>query len=141
VAIEGRAILVDAGPLIALASPRDRHHDSCRDQFALIKPPLFTCWPVLAEVAWLLRSRPAAVQSVLSSCNGTFLALLHLAELDAPKIATLMQKYADQRMQLADAAIVHLADREKVSTIFTLDRRDFSVYRRPDGSSFDVIPT
>lgn len=139
-ASEGRAIIVDAGPLVALASPRDRHHDSCRNQFAQITTPLFTCWPILAEVAWLLRSRPVAVQSVLRSCDGTFLSLLPLAEPDAPQIASLMQKYADQRMQLADAAIVHLADRENVATIFTLDRRDFSIYRRADGASFDLIP-
>ena len=139
-ATKNRAIIVDAGPLIALVSPRDRYHDSCRTQFANIKAPLFTCWPVLAEVAWLLRERPAAVQSVLSSCDGTFLSLLLLAEPDAPHLASLMQKYADQRMQLADAAIVYLADRENLSTIFTVDRRDFSIYRKADGSAFDLLP-
>jgi uncharacterized protein len=77
---------------------------------------------------------------MLRSCDGTFLTLLPLAEPDAPQIASLMQKYADQQMQLADAAIVHLADRENVATIFTLDRRDFSIYRRANGTPFDLIP-
>lgn len=138
--IEGRAVIVDAGPLIALLSPDDRHHESCSNQFAQITAPLLTCWPVLAEAAWMLRSRPRAVKSLLSSCDGTFLALPPLSERDAPHIATLMAKYADQPMQLADGAIVHLAGRENLSTIFTLDRRDFSVYRRIDGSSFHLIP-
>ena len=31
--------------------------------------------------------------------------------------------------RLADAALVHLAERENIDTIFTLDRRDFSIYR------------
>jgi hypothetical protein len=44
------------------------------------------------------------------------------------------------RPQLADAALVYLAGREGIDTIFTLDRRDFSIYRATRGRSFRIIP-
>jgi hypothetical protein len=41
---------------------------------------------------------------------------------------------------LADGALVYLAHREGIDTVFTLDRRDFSVYRLGDGRSLRVVP-
>ena len=36
----------------------------------------------------------------------------------------------DLPMDLADGALVRVAERERLRRIFTLDRRDFQVYRR-----------
>jgi predicted nucleic acid-binding protein len=44
----------------------------------------------------------------------------------------LMRKYADRPMDLADAALVRVAEREGIRKIFTIDRKDFSVYRLYD---------
>jgi len=43
-------------------------------------------------------------------------------------------------VQIADGALVYLAEREGIDTVFTLDRRDFSVYRLSDGRSLRVLP-
>jgi predicted nucleic acid-binding protein len=51
-----------------------------------------------------------------------------------------MRKYKALRPQLADAVLIHLADREQIDTIFTLDRRDFSVYRTKRGGRFRLLP-
>ena len=40
-----------------------------------------------------------------------------------------MRKYGDRPMDLADAALVRVAEREGVQTVFTVDRADFAVYR------------
>jgi len=40
-----------------------------------------------------------------------------------------MRKYADRPMDLADAALLRVAEREGIRKIFTIDRKDFSVYR------------
>jgi len=50
-----------------------------------------------------------------------------------------VKKYRDIRLQLANAALVDLAARDGLDTIFTLDQRDFSVYRLPKGRAFRVI--
>ena len=42
--------------------------------------------------------------------------------------------------QLADATLVYLADRDGIDTIFTLDQRDFSVYRSARRRPFRIIP-
>ena len=59
---------------------------------------------------------------------------------DAKPIASIMKKYRDIHIQLADAALVHLAARDGLDTIFTLDHRDFSVYRLPNRRSFRILP-
>jgi predicted nucleic acid-binding protein len=77
---------------------------------------------------------------MLGIVDGGVLELLPLAGAEAPSIAKIMEKYEDIRPQLADAALVHLADREKIETIFTLDRRDFSIYRSGRRHTFRIIP-
>jgi predicted nucleic acid-binding protein len=74
------------------------------------------------------------------SLDGGSLQLLPLAAAEAKPIAALMTKYEDIRPQFADAALVYLAHRERIDTIFTLDRRDFSIYRNGRGRPFYLVP-
>ncbi len=55
------AVSIDAGPLVAIVSRRDAHHQQCVAELATLPAPLLTCWPVLAEALWLVRKDPAAV--------------------------------------------------------------------------------
>jgi len=84
------------------------------------------------------------VQQLLRSCFSEkpsgFLELLPLAGSEASAIADVMEEYADIRPQLADAALVYLAKRERIDTIFTLDRRDFGVYRAAGKRPFRIVP-
>jgi predicted nucleic acid-binding protein len=57
------------------------------------------------------------------------LHLLPLDSADAPRIRELMRKYVNRPMDLADASLLRVAEREGLRKIFTVDRRDFSVYR------------
>jgi hypothetical protein len=66
--------------------------------------------------------------------------VLPLAGTEAAAIAKVMKQYQDIRPQLADAALVYLAGRERIDTIFTLDRRDFAVYRSPHHRAFRIVP-
>jgi predicted nucleic acid-binding protein len=51
-----------------------------------------------------------------------------------------MKQYRSLDPQFADAMLVYLAARENIETIFTLDRRDFSVYRTARGRAFRIVP-
>lgn len=135
-----RRVLVDAGPMVAILSRRDQYHRICVEALREMPGPLFTCWPVMTEAAWLLRRDLNAVQKLLNSMDTGFVALLTLGTNDAKPIASIMKKYRDIRIQLADAALVHLAARDGLDTIFTLDQRDFSVYRLPRGRTLRLLP-
>jgi uncharacterized protein len=132
--------LIDTGPLVAILSREDAHHQTCVAALQEISGPLFSCWPVITEAAWLLRRSPRAVQQLLRSMDRGFLELLPLAGTEAKAIASLMKRYENIRPQLADAALVYLAGRERIETIFTLDRRDFSIYRTGRRRSFRILP-
>jgi predicted nucleic acid-binding protein len=66
--------------------------------------------------------------------------ILHLEEADYPRMRELMLKYRSLPMDLADAALVRLAEREKITSVFTIDRTDFEVYRPAGGRRFRIIP-
>lgn len=135
-----RRVLVDTGPLVAILSSVDQHHGSCVETLRHLPGPLLSCWPVITEAAWLLRAHPKAIQQLLRSIDSGFLELLSLAGTEATAIAKVVKRYEDMRPQLADAALVYLADREGIDTIFTLDRRDFSVYRSARKRPFRIVP-
>jgi len=135
-----RRVLADTGPIVAILSRRDQYHKTCVEALRDMPGPLFTCWPVITEVAWLLRRDSNAIQQLLGSIDIGLLEMLTLTTADAKPIAAIMKKYRDIRIQLADASLVHLAARDGLDTVFTLDRRDFSAYRLPRGRAFRIIP-
>jgi predicted nucleic acid-binding protein len=63
-----------------------------------------------------------------------------LNEADGIGIAAVLSKYRRLKPQLADAALVHLAGRENIDTVFTVDRRDFLDYRRSRNRAFRIVP-
>lgn len=133
-------VLVDTGPIVAILSQSDEHHQSCLDQLQRIRSPLLTCWPVITEAAWLLRTYPLAVGRLLSCFNGRPFELLPMAEADLSGIAAILAKYKSLGIQLADASLLHLANREGIDLLFTLDRRDFSLLRLSKGKKLRLIP-
>jgi predicted nucleic acid-binding protein len=135
-----KQVLLDTGPLVAILSRNDAYHEVCVNSLRDMSGPLLTCWPVITEAAWLLRGSPRAVQRLLGSIDGGFLELLPLAGSEAEAIAAVMKRYEDIRPQLADSVLVYLANREQIDTIFTLDQRDFSIYRSGRKRSFRIVP-
>ena len=133
-------VLVDTGPLVAIFSRNDQSHEACVQALKDIAPPMFTCWPVLTEAAWLLRFEPSAVDRLLQSADAGLYRILPLDERDAVAISAILKKYHRLKPQLADAALVHLAVREKIEVMFTVDRRDFRVYRHGPNRAFRIIP-
>lgn len=132
-------VLVDTGPLVAILSPRDEYHEACVATLRSLSGPLLSCWPVITEAAWLLRKWPRAVQQLLRSIDGELLELLPLTGREGNEVSALMRRYEEIR-PLADASLIYLANREQIDTIFTLDRRDFSIYRSGRRRPFRILP-
>jgi predicted nucleic acid-binding protein len=122
-------ILVDAGPLVALVDADDQHHLRCVAALRASREPMATVWPPLTEAMYLLGDLPRAQEALWEMLERGALHLFPLDSGDAPRMRELMRKYANRPMDLADAALLRVAEREGIRRIFTVDRRDFSVYR------------
>lgn len=132
-------ILVDAGPLVALIRRGDRHHELCLEALQRIQEPLATVWPVVTEAMFLLRSWRGQ-DALWEMVESREVALTTLDAEDARRMRDLMRKYKDLPMDLADAALVCAAEKLRVAKIFTLDRRDFSIYRPRGRERFLLLP-
>jgi uncharacterized protein len=138
--VTDRRVLLDTGPMVALFSEDDEHHQRCSDALTALIPPLATCWPVVTEAAWLLRTRPRCLHQLFEGFDNGFFVLLTLDATDLPAIAALMKRYEDAGLQFADAALAHLAERENIRTVFTTDRRDFSIIRLKRNRALTLLP-
>jgi len=133
-------VLLDTGPVVAVLSESDAHHAVCVAALKNLPARMLTCWPVITEAAWLLRSRPAAIQALLRLVREGVYVPAEPQASDAAAIAMIMHRYRSAGAQLADACLVHLADCERIDTVFTLDRRHFSVYRTRAGRPLRIVP-
>jgi uncharacterized protein len=134
------SVLVDAGPLVALIDRSDRHHRDCREALAGIADPLDTVWSAFTEAMYLLRSSARAQRALWDMLGLGGVQLLELGMDDCPRMRELMWKYRDLPMDLADAALVRVAERERIRQIFTVDRRDFGIYRPYRLGRFEILP-
>jgi predicted nucleic acid-binding protein len=134
-------VLVDAGPLVALIDAGDAHHHRCVDAFKAVRDPLITVWPAFTEAMYLLGGSWRAQKALWSRLETNALTIARLDESDAARMRELMDKYRDLPMDLADAALVRVAERESLTSIFTVDRRHFSIYRPGRRRRFAIIPT
>jgi predicted nucleic acid-binding protein len=136
---EGR-VLLDTGPLVVLLAESDAHHRICVEILGTLAPPLLTCWPVVTEAAWLLRHQHRPMDRILAALNAGMFDLLPLESASLKEIAAIMLRYEDLGIQLVDAALAHLADRENIRTVFTLDRRAFSIIRLKRNRVLSLLP-
>ncbi len=133
-------ILVDAGPLVALIHADDNHHQRCIEVLRSIEEPMASIWPAVTEAMYLLGFSADAQQALWEFIERSALYILPLDRDDVPRMRELMAKYRDLPMDFADAALVRVAERDKIRRIFTLDHRDFSVYRLEGRWTFMIFP-
>jgi predicted nucleic acid-binding protein len=122
-------ILVDTGPLVALFDPRDEAHARCRSILSSVDQALVSTDPVLTEALHML-----GPGSLNSARLRAFVAepALNRWVMDDERLRRafdLMDQYEDHPMDFADASLVAAAETLRVTTIFTLDRVDFTTYR------------
>lgn len=132
-------VLLDTGPLVALLSIDDAHHERARRLFAQCTPPLRTCEAVIAEACFLLgkvhETGPAEV--VALGRRGVYEIGLAAAG-HWPSIEQLLRKYADRPISLADACLIRCAEVHQEARILTFDA-DFRVYRWARTRRFELL--
>jgi uncharacterized protein len=123
-------ILIDSGPLVALVDADDQYHAECSAAFRTLPgQQMGTVWPVLTEAMHFLDDLPKAQDNVWEMITRGIVEVLPLGPDDVPRMRELMRQYANRPMDLADAALIRVAEREGIRRFFTIDRKDFAVYR------------
>jgi uncharacterized protein len=135
-------LVVDAGPLYAVADRRDRNHARCRELLEAAPRPLLVPVLVVTEVAYLIRERlgPDAEVVFGESITSGEMAPIPPEPADWDRIVELARTYADLPLGMVDASIVALAERLDVQLIATLDRRHFGAVRPRHAEAFELVP-
>ena len=132
----GQRVLVDTGPLVALFKRNDTHHARAVAWFKGHRGPLLTTLAVVTE-AWHLLSEPARlplVRFVTAACE-----VHEFGTQGQARILATLERYADLRMDYADATLIVLGDMLHVMSIATIDVKDFSAYRLTNGKALKLV--
>ena len=125
------AWLLDTGPLVAFFDRSEEYHEWAKEKWAQAPVPMLTCEAVLAEAAYLLEERAGLPpEKVLALFERKIIAVPFNLEESAAPVARLLERYRDQKMQLADACLVRMSEMKRDCRVFTLDKDDFRIYRR-----------
>lgn len=135
-------ILVDTGVLLAAVNSKDRHHRESAELLAAHAGQLVTPATVVAETSWMIESLvgPAAEAAFVSSVAAGDLGVEELGTDDYRRGAELIEQYADLGLGLVDASVVALAERLNLTTVATLNERDFRVVRPGHCEAFELVP-
>jgi hypothetical protein len=102
-----------------------------------VRAPMLVCEPVLTEVVYFLREDGLTVDPLFQLLEREAIRLEFDISAHWPRIRTLMSRY--RQMDLADASVVVMTELHARSQVLTIDRRDFSVYRRNDRQVIDFV--
>jgi predicted nucleic acid-binding protein len=126
--------------MVAFFDKDDRYHDVCVEILKEIREPFITTWPVLTECFYLLNFSWEVQNSLWQFIQRGGIDIYPIEKEFFIRCHELMKQYRDLPMDLADATLVALADFLDVPKIFTLDHKDFSIYRFKQKRRFTLIP-
>ena len=129
--------ICDTGPLVAYLNRNDPYHAWAVALMKQVRPPMLTCEPVLTEAVYFLREDDSDVDPLFQLLEREALRLDFSVSTHWSRIRTLMARY--RQMDLADASIVVMSELHRRCQVLTVDRTDFSVYRRNDRQVIDFV--
>lgn len=133
-----RRLIVDTGFLVALYIRADSLHPAAITYLQRNRLPLQTVSPVVVETCFFLDA--AGKVALLDWIAHGGLTVEDIPVSSYLDIATYIQKYADQDIDFADAALVWLANQTGEKQILTVDEGDFRIYRLKNGQAFELVP-
>lgn len=126
--MSGSRLVLDAGPLVAFLDRSESAHGDVVQMFENVRPPFLLCEPVLTETCFLLQRLPRAIERIRAWLEIGYLQPTFQVKDHAERIFTLMHKYRNLPMSLADACQVCMIEEGYGDRVFTLDAH-FRIYR------------
>ena len=136
------ALILDTSGLLAALDVDEPDHEAARAAVEAATGPLVMSPFVLAELDYLLLTHvgPAAEVALLEQVRADAYALAPFDRGDVASALTVVQRYHDLALGLADASVVVLAERHATTSLLTLDERRFRAVRTPTGGYFTLLP-
>ena len=132
--------IVDTGAILAIVARDQEWHEACLAALASVELPLLTTEAVLTEFFHLIAARNLNMNQAWRFVLSGAIAVHSIDDSDLPALHALMSQYKDRPMDFADATLVHLAARESLSLILTVDHDDFETYRIAGRKRFTILP-
>ena len=130
-------ILIDTGPMVAMLNRNDKFHPWMLEQMAFAKPPLHTCESVISESCFRLHQAGLEVARVFELMDRRIILVSFDLQAEHSAVGRLMSKYSNLPMDLADACLVRMAEKDSRARVLTLDG-DFIIYRK---HTRELVPT
>ena len=101
---------------------------------------LVTTWPCVTEASYSLA--PKNHLALLEWLQNGAVSIQNFSAADLQPMVSWMEQYTERSktiMDFADATLYWLAIELKTTLVLSVDRRDFSRYRLPDGQTFEIL--
>ena len=136
------AIIVDTGPLYALADKLDPYHKPVANFIAQTQETLIIPSSVIPEVCYLMLANIGAKAEIafLRALANQELIVEHFTRADLTRAVEILEQYRDAELGMVDATVMAMAERMKIKTILTVDRRDFGLFRPVHCEAFTLVP-
>jgi uncharacterized protein len=134
--------ILDTSFLFALTDQSDRNHQRVLAASQSANEALILPVVVLPEICYLIASRLGhkAMRNFVSSITVSAIQIESVASDDLTRIHEILKQYADNQLDFTDAAIFAIAERLAITRIYTLDHRDFSLFRPTHCDYFELVP-
>jgi uncharacterized protein len=135
-------IVVDTGILLAAANRDDRWHREAVEVLAAHRREMLVPAPVVVETAWLIArdlGNHAEAGFVAAAGRGEF-RIVDLEPVDYQRASEILAAYADNDFGLVDACVMAIAERHQITTIATVNPRDFRIVRPAHCDAYTLIP-
>jgi predicted nucleic acid-binding protein len=136
--VDNLPTIADTGVIAGLLDSSDQWHEWTVSQWRVLPAPFLTCEAVITEACFLMRGLPEGEQDVLSLVEAGILQIDFSLSEQAAEIKTLMKKYKDVPMSLADACLVRMSEIFDNAHVFTIDS-DFWIYRKNGKEQIPLI--
>jgi uncharacterized protein len=134
--------VVDTGFIVALALPSQPRHSDCAKVYNQIKTSIYLPQIVLGETAYLIEKYAGkrAFAKFIQSLPAQKYVVTPLENADLERAAAIYLQYHDTRLDFVDSSVIALAERLNISTILTLDQRDFSIVKPAHVEYLTLLP-
>jgi len=134
------AALIDTGAILAIVEADESWHSACLEALQSVRIPLFTTEAVLTELFHVIGRSAHNIGKAWNFVRSGAVTVRPVDDSDLPTLQALMVQYRERPMDFAHATLVHLAARESLSLILTIDRDDFETYRIGGRKKFTILP-